>query len=179
MLYNTPGHGHRSHPSRGAWIEIPLRGLCARCGWRRTPHGVRGLKYAGKKAIKIAPESHPSRGAWIEIFADILAHQMPAGSHPSRGAWIEIGRMTAKDEQAVSRTPHGVRGLKFRFFVLLVMYRASHPSRGAWIEMIGSSTIGMCMLPSHPSRGAWIEIFSHANTPRPPGRVAPLTGCVD
>ena len=34
-----------SHPSRGAWIEIPTSGGTHTVSWCRTPHGVRGLKY--------------------------------------------------------------------------------------------------------------------------------------
>ena len=33
-----------SHPSRGAWIEIP-QFVIVNNGARRTPHGVRGLKF--------------------------------------------------------------------------------------------------------------------------------------
>ena len=33
-----------SHPSRGAWIEIALWQLSPYARRRRTPHGVRGLK---------------------------------------------------------------------------------------------------------------------------------------
>ena len=82
----------------------------------------------------------------------------------------------------IGRTPHGVRGLKFRpqpdhghrtgshpsRGAWIEMRRtqarplpyASHPSRGAWIEM-GSATSWTCTSSaSHPSRGAWIEILS-------------------
>ena len=34
----------RSHPTRGAWIEINLRAFYTSPECRRTPHGVRGLK---------------------------------------------------------------------------------------------------------------------------------------
>ena len=34
---------------------------------RRTPRGVRGLKYMGCRAPGLPVKSHPSRGAWIEI----------------------------------------------------------------------------------------------------------------
>ena len=57
-----------SHPSRGAWIEIPAGDL-ARLGFRR---------------------SHPSRGAWIEIFRGLHNNLDSIKSHPSRGAWIEM-----------------------------------------------------------------------------------------
>ena len=35
-----------------------------------------------------------------------------------------------------SRTPHGVRGLKSFVFDEAVEVGGSHPSRGAWIEMV-------------------------------------------
>ena len=34
---------------------------------RRTPHGVRGLKCLEMEPALDEPKSHPSRGAWIEI----------------------------------------------------------------------------------------------------------------
>ena len=34
-----------SHPSRGAWIEMPLSPLSPLGMPSRTPHGVRGLKF--------------------------------------------------------------------------------------------------------------------------------------
>ena len=37
----------RSHPARGAWIEIILAGRNRHLGAGRTPQGVRGLKYLG------------------------------------------------------------------------------------------------------------------------------------
>ena len=55
----------------------------------RTPHGVRGLKYAAFDG-----------GGRLER------------SHPSRGAWIEITSKTSKEPHMIGRTPHGVRGLK-------------------------------------------------------------------
>ena len=56
----------RSHPARGAWIEI------------RDHHRPAGPEW-----------SHPARGAWIEM----QKIKLPTGSgksHPARGAWIEI-----------------------------------------------------------------------------------------
>ena len=53
------------------------------------------------------------------------------------------------------RTPHGVRGLKYRIADGRAVGRRSHPSRGAWIEMM-----------------LMVEQFDAA-------LVAPLTGCVD
>ena len=75
-------------------------------------------------------------------------------SHPSRGAWIEMQNVQ-KSRDVEGRTPHGVRGLKFRLLVRRGRGRGSHPSRGAWIEIIIKQVI------------KWLT------------SVAPLTGCVD
>ena len=34
---------------------------------RRTPHGVRGLKYMTEKELREQFPSHPAWGAWIEM----------------------------------------------------------------------------------------------------------------
>ena len=64
-----PSCGLRSHPSRGAWIEIYLR-----------------------KNTRMGKESHPSRGAWIEMLM-LSPPWWSCMSHPSRGAWIEMNRI--------------------------------------------------------------------------------------
>ena len=79
----------RSHPSRGAWIEMRSLWSDYAHAPRRTPHGVRGLKCMYPEAVITVRVSHPSRGAWIEI-------RQPRNSRRGRR----------------SRTPHGVRGLK-------------------------------------------------------------------
>ena len=56
-------------------------------------------------------------------------------SHPSRGAWIEIQKTPFILEVPAGRTPHGVRGLKYRRWCICPEPARSHPSRGAWIEM--------------------------------------------
>ena len=76
-------------------------------------------------------------------------------SHPSRGAWIEILVVLRPATAAMSRTPHGVRGLKLKLFADKTIGGLSHPSRGAWIEI--RMAAGLTVRPS----------------------VAPLTGCVD
>ena len=40
-----------SHPARGAWIEIEDNLVWSNCTVRRTPHGVRGLKWARALAV--------------------------------------------------------------------------------------------------------------------------------
>ena len=80
----------RSHPSRGAWIEMPTHKVTGKRQGRRTPHGVRGLKLDDVKKGLVVLKSHPSRGAWIEIVLPLRAVR-----------------------STVRRTPHGVRGLKY------------------------------------------------------------------
>ena len=57
---------------------------------RRTPHGVRGLKFGQLRKEGLLPTVAPSRGAWIEIGMVCNSLQITPKSHPSRGAWIEI-----------------------------------------------------------------------------------------
>ena len=57
----------RSHPSRGAWIEIWSTTTSDPIEDSRTPRGVRGLKFVRHLALISGLKSHPSRGAWIEI----------------------------------------------------------------------------------------------------------------
>ena len=125
----------------------------------RTPHGVRGLKSFGWLWRSVFVGSHPSRGAWIEIFGWGCCRRC-LWSHPSRGAWIEIFLEVISWHYMASRTPHGVRGLKYTDTFPTIVRQRSHPSRGAWIEIYtGAGT--SCRHPSHPSRGAWIEIQAH------------------
>ena len=95
-----------SHPSRGAWIEIQRAVFC-----------------------QDTEKSHPSRGAWIEIGQQWESGSR-CGSHPSRGAWIEIVRNTTSPSiPGISRTPHGVRGLKSAAGPRPHGVCLSHPSR--------------------------------------------------
>ena len=66
-MVEAPAVIRRSHPARGAWIEIKAMGFSV---FRRS-------------------ESHPARGAWIEIVSG-SASPRRRKSHPARGAWIEI-----------------------------------------------------------------------------------------
>ena len=100
--------------------------------------------------------------------------------------------------ERLSRTPHGVRGLKSRAIRAEEVLAESHPARGAWIEiplMIiiytiltrrtphGVRGLKLAMLTperpneeSHPARGAWIEIavatLADATTSSHPARGA-------
>ena len=44
----------KSHPSRGAWIEIELEHIYTELRKRRTPRGVRGLKYIDPSAESLS-----------------------------------------------------------------------------------------------------------------------------
>ena len=109
-------------------------------------------------SIEGQPSSHPSRGAWIEILEPwrrrtSLTSRTP---HGVRGLKYKIN---AEKKVVSGRTPHGVRGLKYYKIVgLQEAVTLSHPSRGAWIEIQGiyKQLVTYCM--SHPSRGAWIEM---------------------
>ena len=52
-----------------------------------------------------------------------------AKSHPSRGAWIEILLLSFRGG-GIGRTPHGVRGLKYRKIVYSVQRRNSRTPHG-------------------------------------------------
>ena len=77
-----------SHPARGAWIEMgTVSHLCRR--WtRRTPQGVRGLKYDAL------------------FIADLLYGRTPQGV---RGLKC---KSPCRSRARLRRTPQGVRGLK-------------------------------------------------------------------
>ena len=80
-------------------------------------------------------------------------------------------------EQANRRTPHGVRGLKYRRGRpgQLVEGRTPHGVRGLKYSNPSASALSYS---SHPTRGAWIEILT-PNAQHHGILVAPHTGCVD
>ena len=79
---------------------------------RRTPHGVRGLKWSDLQAIEYAGRRRTPHGV--------------------RGLKCNEA---SPEYQRRSRTPHGVRGLKWSDVDVRSQRPASHPSRGAWIEI--------------------------------------------
>ena len=123
-----------SHPVRGAWIEMVVSAA----------------------SVVVSFGSHPVRGAWIEM--PISSHLLRASlSHPVRGAWIEIRKSFRTTADFTSRTPSGVRGLKFGSVVGDVVDVSRTPSgvRGLKFELFAE--LGQ-LARSHPVRGAWIEI---------------------
>ena len=89
MWYNSGIGRGRSHPARGAWIEIPAERWTLQL--EHGSHPARGawIEISGRCRKTGQRRSHPARGAWIEIAAALTAAWMPL-SHPARGAWIEI-----------------------------------------------------------------------------------------
>ena len=108
---------------------------------RRTPQGVRGLKWDIVEIMHSLYRSHPARGAWIEM----LEYDVPS-ARPRR-------------------TPQGVRGLKSGSTGGALPPERSHPARGAWIEISPSRRTRPTRW-SHPARGAWIEIATASFQPR-------------
>ena len=57
-------------------------------------------------------------------------------SHPAWGAWIEIQTVIPSALNNTGRTPHGVRGLKYKIVFFCLLCLMSHPAWGAWIEIL-------------------------------------------
>ena len=59
--------GFQSHPARGAWIEIGLRGIISLCTNVAPRMGCvdRNIRLVAVAGISCA--SHPARGAWLEM----------------------------------------------------------------------------------------------------------------
>ena len=124
----------RSHPARGAWIEIRRPAYAWRFSAGRTPQGVRGLKYllsarllpGGRRTPQgVRGLKSPMLGGWpsgtcrtpqgVRGLKCSLVRVAVVGvnvSHPARGAWIEIRPMSRPTPTSTGRTPQGVRGLK-------------------------------------------------------------------
>ena len=145
----------KSHPVRGAWIEIDVMQKMLANEQCRTPSGVRGLK-SQKLCVDSRNNSRtPSGVRGLKFYMMYRFPLLPLQSHPVRGAWIEMAVNT----------------------VGVLLKLPSHPVRGAWIEIAPIIYRGLSSL-SHPVRGAWIEIgdriFDLATY-----EVAPRQGCVD
>ena len=65
-LPDRPVQDQRSHPSRGAWIEIPRHRVRTRSTW-----------------------SHSSRGAWIEIYYDMARRGLNGAAGDGLQAFLD------------------------------------------------------------------------------------------
>ena len=126
-----------SHPTRSAWIEIFLRFGFSPSPYRRTPPGVRGLKYCPRGFCTLRQ-----------------ACRTPPGV---RGLKFTVGLFRVGNNDG--RTPPGVRGLKFKIAGIGEEGALSHPTRGAWIE-IAHSHRGLYFYQSHLTWCARIEILT-------------------
>ena len=90
-LHHTESNpdGTLSHPSRGAWIEMPYRPTFA-----------------------IGQRSHPSRGAWIEISERMTMPAENCGRTPRGVRGLKYALSNLQTAPLERRTPRGVRGLK-------------------------------------------------------------------
>ena len=79
----------RSHPARGAWIEISATDAAALATLSRTPQGVRGLKYLYADAVNRFCGRTPQGVRGLKYRRADHGRGRSA-SHPARGAWIEI-----------------------------------------------------------------------------------------
>ena len=82
-----------SQPTRAAWIEMAMKAMLQNFARRRSPLGLRGLKYFGDFSETDFTSSQPTRAAWIEI-----VNQLERGILGTR------------------RSPLGLRGLKYALY---------------------------------------------------------------
>ena len=84
---------------------------------------------ANNNFLRLAAFAQRTRKARLLLTCGAI-HLVPPPSHPSRGAWIEIVRNTTSPSiPGISRTPHGVRGLKSAAGPRPHGVCLSHPSR--------------------------------------------------
>ena len=79
---------------------------------RRSPFGLRGLKYPAPHGPACPAGSQPSWAAWIEIVYIADMRFLTEESQPSWAAWIEIGEKNVSILFPFGRSPLGLRGLK-------------------------------------------------------------------
>ena len=144
----------RSHPARGAWIEISSRRRWFSCCCSRTPQGVRGLKFPWPRFWGSGRSRTPQgvRGLKWPIVEHTVGRA--AGRTPQGVRGLKSSTCTWS-LPLFRRTPQGVRGLKWCCDCAEIAALMSHPARGAWIEIQGG---GICL--------KWCF-------------VAPRKGCVD
>ena len=127
--------GNTSHSVWGAWIEIRLLTQIPVGMIRRTPYGVRGLKFHVVGANKLPDLSRTPYGVrGLKCFQRQF-HALRLLSHSVWGAWIEMILPRSLLHWLHRRTPYGVRGLKFDLPNNFIRTIESHSVWGAWIEI--------------------------------------------
>ena len=144
---------------------------------RRTPHGVRGLKFERLDGI-IGVAGRTPHGVRGLKFETANTPRDPGQSHPSRGAWIEIDITRLLVDKRKGRTPHGVRGLKCQQHGIRRASRGRRTPHGVRGLKFLSEAIGPVLIrrTPHGVRGLKYRPRSCVRGCCP---VAPLTGCVD
>ena len=145
-----------SYPTRGTWVEIIIS------------HNNENVN-----------KSYPTRGTWVEILIKIF-FSLYVTSYPTRGTWVEIGSIDIKyripfvvphtgyvswncylflcHPCPLSRTPHGVRELKFKISAATALASSSYPTRGTWVEILLPECQPLLTM-SYPTRGTWVEMI--------------------
>ena len=103
-----------SQPSWAAWIEILVALFISSIGARRSPLGLRGLKSQYSNGEFTCSVSQPSWAAWIEMLTITFSVATQGMSQPSWAAWIEIEMEGCDNIALASRSPLGLRGLKYK-----------------------------------------------------------------
>ena len=86
----------QSQPAWAAWIEILVARLQPLVTARRSPHGLRGLKYLRMPVYSVLSMSQPAWAAWIEIVSALPFRAYSLMSQPAWAAWIEIDTSVRK-----------------------------------------------------------------------------------
>ena len=107
---NSLGGINRSHPARGAWIEIVNNSIQLPGNTGRTPQGVRGLKYRRAGRARRAARRTPQGVRGLKLLEDrngrAMAGRTPQGVRGLKLIILAVGLV------GFGRTPQGVRGLK-------------------------------------------------------------------
>ena len=79
-------------------------------------------------------KSQPAWAAWIEIESFLRLPDRFSLSQPAWAAWIEMVKRL-HIVSLLSRSPHGLRGLKFNAEIFTTGKSTSQPAWAAWIEI--------------------------------------------
>ena len=123
---------------------------------RRTPRGVRGLKYFSLAQSRLQDQGGTTSGVRGLKSFFVRQTRLQDTRRTPRGVRGLKSRSGGGGRFVPCRTPRGVRGLKYGRPRQYHLWAKSHPSRGAWIEMEKGIMAG-----------------------RDADAVAPLAGCVD